>query len=91
MVEGDLDLHELEEAVTRLRELNTDAGLLIELESRWQGPFVVQGIGVSDLWTEVFEPFRRRALLSRRWRPRQSVAEVERSIAWFLTERPDRG
>jgi hypothetical protein len=91
MVHGDLDLHQLEEAVERLRDLNTDSGLLIEIESRWHGLFVVQGIGVSDLRTDVFEPFRRRVVFNRRWSLRQTVAEAERAVGWFLTERPDRG
>ncbi|HEY3560337.1 MAG TPA: hypothetical protein VGL05_22875 [Kribbella sp.] len=91
MGEDDPDLHELEEAVTRLRDLNPDSRLLIEIESRRRGPFVVQGIVVSDLWTDVFEPFRRRVVFGRRWQLRQTVADVERSIAWFLTNRPDRG
>ena len=74
----------------RLRDLNTDCGLQIDVESKWRGPFVVQGIEVSGLWTDVFEPFRRRVLFSRRWQLLQSLAEVERGIAWFLRERPDR-
>jgi len=55
----------------------------------WQGPFLSQGLGAYNNWTDVFEPVRRRWPLSHRWRPIQSPEEAVTKIEWFLTNRPD--
>lgn len=85
----DDDQRALNEAVGRLRKLAAGSGLTVSVERRRRGPFVVDGLKVDDLWTEVFEPVRRRLFWSRRWTVRQTVAEAESAVQRFLTDRPD--
>jgi hypothetical protein len=56
--------------------------------SRWEA---VQGFEVIENWTDVllFEPVRRRPLLSRKWREVQPVQTAAANVGRFLTERPD--
>jgi hypothetical protein len=89
MVDAGDDLRRLEDAAARLRNLNSDPSLAVAVDRRWRGPFIVEGLGVSNLWTDVFEPVRRRLLGSGRWRALQPLDQAELAVQWFLTERPD--
>ena len=85
----DDDERALNDAVGRLQGLAAGSGLAVSVESRWRGSFVVEGLGVDDLWTEVFEPVRSRRFWRYKWTVRQTVAEAERAVQRFLIDRPD--
>lgn len=49
----------------------------------------VDGLWLGDMWTDVFEPVRRRFHLFGRWRQVQSIDEAEAGLEVFLRLRPD--
>ena len=49
----------------------------------------IEGIGVGDKGTNVFEPVRWRRFLSGSWREVQTVASASAEIGSFIRERPD--
>lgn len=51
---------------------------------------VTEGIEVTDYWTDVFEPVRRRRLVSSKWQDMQPVQQAASNVGSFLRERPDR-
>jgi hypothetical protein len=53
---------------------------------RWT---VTEGIEVMDNWTDVFEPVRRRRLMSDKWEEVQPVQQAASNIGSFLRDRPD--
>jgi site-specific recombinase XerC len=50
---------------------------------------VTEGIEVMDNWTDVFEPVRRRRLMSSKWQEIQPVEQAAANIRSFLRDRPD--
>jgi hypothetical protein len=50
---------------------------------------VTEGIEVMDNWTDVFEPVRRRRLMSSKWQEIQLVEQAASNIGSFLRDRPD--
>jgi hypothetical protein len=52
---------------------------------------VTEGIDFSNLWTDGFEPVRRRRFFARRWTEIQSVAHAASNVGKFITQRPDLG
>lgn len=53
---------------------------------RWT---VVEGLEVTDNWTDVFEPVRTRRLLQSEWTEVQPVQQAASKVGAFLRERPD--
>ena len=81
---------ELRTFAQRLVDLHeTTTGLHTQVETRWRGPLRAQGLGVGDLWTDVFEPVRHRLPWSRTWQVRQRPSEAAAKIEWFFANRPD--
>jgi hypothetical protein len=50
---------------------------------------VTEGIEVTDKWTDVFEPVRRRRLVSSKWQAIQPVQQAASNVGSFLRDRPD--
>jgi hypothetical protein len=50
---------------------------------------VTEGIEVTDNWTDVFEPVRRRGLMSTKWQEVQPVEQAASKVDSFLRDRPD--
>ena len=55
---------------------------------RW---VVIEGFAIEDTWTDVFEPVRKRPLLSGRWDEVQPVQLAASNVGRFMRERPDLG
>lgn len=70
-----------------VRQLAPDIEVLVD--RRWHGLLRAQGLMAYNLWTDVFEPVRKRWPWSRRWRAVQSPESAASKIGWFLTNRPD--
>jgi hypothetical protein len=65
-------------------------GTTLTVQPNTRGLFkVVQGLLVSDNWTDVFEPVRTRRRFSDHWTEVQSVQDAAAKIGVFLRERPD--
>jgi len=79
----------LGDIMDRLHGLAASQEMTISVVRRWRGLFIVEGLGVQDLWTDVFEPVRRRLLWSRRWTASRPLLDAERAIRSFLINRPD--
>jgi hypothetical protein len=50
---------------------------------------VVEGLQVSDKWTDYLEPVRKQRVLSQTWRELQPVQDAASKIGEFFRERPD--
>ena len=79
----------LEALAATLREENDDDSVDVAAHRRLRGVFVVEGLAVSDEWTDVFEPVRRRPLWSRTWRQVKDPEAAAEDVRWFLRHRPD--
>jgi len=51
--------------------------------------FVVEGLLVWDMWTDVFEPVRKRRVFTNKWTEIQPINEAASKLEAFLRERPD--
>jgi hypothetical protein len=87
--EEDMEMRLLRGAADRLRAEKAEDGLAVDVARRWRSLFFVDGLSVTDAWTDVFEPVRRRPLWSRRWRQVQPLEQAEEAVRWFLVHRPD--
>lgn len=90
-VTGDQAWAAISEAANRLNQGLGDSTLEVRASRRrslimWS---VTEGIEVIDNWTDVFEPVRRRRLLSSKWEEVQPVEQSAASVASFLRDRPD--
>ena len=50
---------------------------------------VTEGLLVSDKWTDVFDPVRKRRIFSSHWAGVEPVQEAASRLGTFLRERPD--
>jgi hypothetical protein len=66
-----------------------NADLTVVAERRRQLFTVTEGIAAGNMWTDVFEPVRRRTVFTKTWRELQSVPDAAAKIGQFLDERPD--
>lgn len=76
-------------AAADLNDRRLSADLEVLVEKRWSGPFRAQGLCAYNLWTDVFEPVRRRLPWTKRWALVQPPEDAARKIEWFLVHRPD--
>ena len=70
-----------------VRRIAPEIEVLVDI--RWHGLYRYQGLCAYNLWTDVFEPVRRRWPWARTWKLLQSPDQAARNIEWFLVERPD--
>lgn len=76
-------------AAAELNERRIAPEIDVLVDTRWGGPFRIQGLCAYNLWTDVFEPVRKRWPFTRRWTAVQSAEDAASKIEWFLTKRPD--
>lgn len=79
------------EVADRLNRRASDSTLIVQAARRrsflqWT---VTEGIEVVDNWTDVFEPVRRRRLMSSKWQEIQPVQQAASNVGSFLRDRPD--
>ena len=81
----------IHEVANRLNAGVGDSTLEVRASRRrsFLGWSVTQGIEVTDNWTDVFEPVRRRRLMSSKWQEIQPVEQAASNIGSFLRDRPD--
>jgi len=90
-VARDLAWAAIYEAAERLNQRVGDSSLEVRASRRrsfllWT---VTEGIEVTDNWTDVLEPVRRRRLMSSKWHEIQPVQQAASNVGSFLRDRPD--
>jgi hypothetical protein len=82
----------LVEAASALADAAANQGMRLRASRRWRVLELsyVEGLELTDRWTDIFEPVRRRRLWGTRWENVQSVDQAAALIAGFLRDRPDR-
>lgn len=78
----------LQDAAARLNALTTDT-LQVRAARRSFLGVTTEGLEVTDLWTDVWEPVRRIDRFGGSWDQFNSVDQAEEHIRHFLSERPD--
>jgi hypothetical protein len=96
IVVRDLTWDALVAVAERLNDESASAGrgketLTVRAARRRSATWLVvsEGLEATNLWTEVFEPVRRRWWLGRRWREVQPLQQAASRVGAFLRDRPD--
>lgn len=76
-------------AAAELNERRIAPEIDVLVDTRWRGLFRTHGLCAHNLWTDVFEPVRKRWPFMQRWKPVQTPEDAASNIEWFLTNRPD--